>query len=207
MGADNSHFKPDANDPYIAFGEDTLFEGVPDATDPAVIVHEYGHAVHEYLLGERDDSAYEEGFCDFLSACWLDRYNTTQYKREEVMLWESADSIRQPPFPRSMKMNCNFNDQCFGDLTGYNAYKAGDIHGSALWAIYENLGGNDASASVRNKAADIIISSYLDALVTVQDNKPLKSLVNGLIQAYKNLGGNEADIKGPYDALGPWEKR
>ena len=96
-GSDNSHFVvTSSGDIYVAFGEG----GVPDACDPGVIVHEYGHALHHLILGDHTNSSYEEGFNGFLAACWLDRFNEHQFQREEVFPWDNNPGIHWDPTRR-----------------------------------------------------------------------------------------------------------
>jgi hypothetical protein len=216
-GQDNSYFKFDLNGmPYLSFGEDVLPgsntpTSVPDATDAAIIVHEYGHAIHYFLLGHHDNSPFEEGFNDFLAACWLDRYNDNQYRREEVMLWDQSDSVEKNPNRRVnlfSNQNCDFTfsnkrfeDQC---LSGNDYYLLGDLHASALWDIFLSFGGSSADSKVRKDAADKIITLYFDTLIQVKANTPLKNLVDCLSQLHSDRGGQKNIIQNPYDQRGSW---
>ena len=195
-GADNSHFVPSG--PYIAFGEG----GVPDASDPAVIVHEYGHALHHFMLGSHGNSSYEEGFNDFLAACWLDRFNEHQFQREKVFPWDNNKSINWDP-KRRVDLSERFDDQGF---SGYGFYFKGDVLATALWDIFLNIGGNSPNADERKAAADTIIHTYLEMLVTVQDNKPPEDLANGLITADDALTGgrHRAVIQDAFRRRGLW---
>jgi len=179
---DNSHFVVSASGAtHIAFGEG----GVPDASDPGVILHEYGHALHYFLLGSHSNSSYEEGFNDFLAASWLDRYNNHQYQREEVFPWDNCPSVHWDA-TRRVDRNERFDDSGF---SGYGFYRKGSVLATALWDIYLNIGGNSTNATVREKAADAMIHLYLEMLVSVQDNEPATDLANGLITADDALTG------------------
>jgi hypothetical protein len=182
-GADNSHFHANIGGvPYITHGKG----GVPDASDPGVITHEYGHAVHHYLLPSNvPNSSYEEGFNDFLAACWLDRYNTHQFQREEVFPWDNCPNIHWDP-SRRVNLTARFDDSGF---SGYGFYFKGDIMATALWDLFLNIGGDSSNENVRKAAADAVIHLYLEMLVAVQDNDPVADLINGLITADDAMTG------------------
>ncbi len=209
---DRAYFDLDnAGNPYISLGdEDEMCQVSPDATDPGVITHEYGHAIHYYLLdndGTSDrhaNNSCEEGFCDFLSACWLDRLNEKQYKRAEVMLWERKG---KDPEVKNRRVNLGAKEFRFDhdDYEIWDTYLQGDIHASALWEIYLKIGGNSKDADKRIKAADEIISLYVDMLPNVPDCGSLKDLVKGLIEADKTpprTGARETVIKATYEKRG-----
>ena len=198
-GSDNSHFVPTGTDaPYIAFGEG----GVPDASDPGVIVHEYGHALHHYMLGSHSNGSYEEGFNDFLAACWLDRFNEHQFQRESVFPWDNNAAINWGP-KRRVDLPERFDDHSFD---GYGMYLQGDVHATALWNVYVHMGGASPTADVRRDAADRVIRLYMEMLVIVQNNRPIEDLVNGLITADENLysGRHRAIIQDAYRRRGLW---
>lgn len=182
-GDDNSHFSPSG--PYIAFGEG----GVPDASDPGVILHEYGHALHHFLLNYHANSSYEEGFNDFLAACWLDRFNEHQFQREEAMPWDQHYSGTNHWGPtRRMDLPHRFDDANFGY---YDFYLKGDVFATALWEIFLNMGGRSANPDERRAAADTLLHLYMEMLVLTQKNNPPEDLVNGLIQVDGALTGGK----------------
>lgn len=173
-GDDNSHFSPSG--PYIAFGEG----GVPDASDPGVILHEYGHALHHFLLGIHANSSYEEGFNDFLAACWLDRFNDHQFQREEAMPWDQHYSGTTHWGPtRRVDLSQRFDDANFGY---YDFYFKGNVFATALWEIFLNMGGRSDNPDERRAAADTLLHLYMEMLVLTQKNNPPEDLANGLIQ-------------------------
>ena len=182
-GADNSHFHENIGGvPYITHGKG----GVPDASDPGVIVHEYGHALHHYLLTSTvANSSYEEGFNDFLAACWLDRFNVHQFQREEVFPWDNNPGIHWDP-TRRVDRSERFDDAGFA---GYGFYFKGSVFATALWDFYLNIGGNSSNENVRKAAADAVIHTYLEMLVAVRDNDPAEDLANGLITADDAMAG------------------
>lgn len=209
-GADaGSHFLVNIqNESEITFGEDKFSfpQGVPDSTDPGVIIHEYGHAIHHFIIGDHDNGPFEEGFCDFLSTCWLDRFNIKQFEREKVMLWQASDSIFKYFYElRRVDLDPRLYNFDTVNNYDYDLYFIGDIHASALWQIYLNFGGKSPDPKTRQDAADQIIKLYIEMLAAIQDNNPLRDIVNGLAQAHEMMEGDKQEILDPYNARGDWE--
>jgi len=182
-GADNSDSSLNVSGTLIIhLGEG----GVPDASDPAVPVHEYGHSIYRVLkVDSTYPYSYEQGWCDFLAACWLDRFNEHQFEREEVFTWDNCSAVHWDP-TRRLNLTEKFND------AGFNTYGhdfKGSIFASALWDWFLNMGGSSANANVRRWAADEAICTYLDMIVLTGVNSPPTTLVNGLIQADENRTG------------------
>jgi len=174
-GDDQSWFTTDINgDPYIAHGEG----GVPDASDPGVIVHEYGHAVHSFLASNQT-YANEHIFCDFLATAWVDRYNEKQFAREEVFPWDNNPHNQWSTW-RRVNLTERFDDVGY---SGYPDTKKGAIGATALWDLFLNIGGNSPYPDVRRWAADEAIRTYMNMLVTVANNTSTENLINGLITA------------------------
>lgn len=164
--------------------------GVPDASDPAVVVHEYGHSIYR-LMGVASTYPYscEQGWCDFLAACWLDRFNEHQFQREEVFPWDNCSSVH---WDATRRLDCKerFDDANF---SSYGHDFKGSIYATALWDCFLNIGGNSSNANIRRWAADEIIRTYLDMLVFLDSNEAqqedYKKLVQALITADFNRTG------------------
>ncbi|MGH3737592.1 MAG: M36 family metallopeptidase [Micromonosporaceae bacterium] len=182
-GADNSHFSTGAGGAHLCFGEG----GVPDANDAHVIIHEYGHAMHWELGADQNSTHgyYEEGLVDLLAACYLDRFNTAQYHREQVFPWDNNKNINWDP-KRRLDLPERFDDAGFAN---YGAYHKGDILATALWDVFLNIGGASAHPGVRQAAADTIVRTMMEMLLTVADERPALDLANGWINADVALTG------------------
>jgi hypothetical protein len=194
QGQDQSHFVVTAAGTYhVAFGEG----GVPDASDPHVVVHEYGHAVHHFL--GTSQGGYEEGFNDFLAAAWLDRFNDKQFQRTAVFPWDNCAALNWGP-KRRLDLGEKFSDAGFD---GYDMYLQGDVLATALWALFLALGGS-GNAVAREGAADTVVRLYLEMLITAADDSPAQDLANGLLVADQALNGgaNKAAIKKAFKARG-----
>lgn len=176
---DNSLFRVEADDtPCIVFGEG----GVPDASDAHVIVHEYGHAIHHFLKSRQ--GCYEEGFCDFLAAAWLDRFNRHGLSREIVFPWDNNRDIKWGP-RRRLDRPEKFSDQSF---RSYERYLVGDIWATALWDLFLSIGGNGAPDD-RIAAVDTIIRMYMEMLLQVDDHSDPVRLAQALMEADKAIHG------------------
>ena len=193
-GQDQSHFVVTAAGSYhIAFGEG----GVPDASDPHVVVHEYGHAAHHFL--GTTQGGYEEGFNDFMAAAWLDQFNTHKFQRTAVFPWDNCSAVNWGP-KRRLDLKEKFSDRGFD---GYDMYLQGDVLATALWDLFLALGGS-GTAPARKKAAATVIQIYLEMLITAADDSLAEDLANGLLVADQalNNGKNKAAIQKVFKARG-----
>ncbi len=193
-GQDQSHFVVTAAGSYhIAFGEG----GVPDASDPHVVVHEYGHAVHHFL--GTSQGGYEEGFNDFLATAWLDQFNAHRFQRAAVFPWDNCAAVNWGP-KRRLDLKEKFSDTGFDS---YDMYLQGDVLATALWGLFLDRGGS-GTAAARKKAANTVIRIYLEMLITAADDSAPADLANGLLVADQalNNGVNKAAIKKAFKARG-----
>lgn len=187
-GEDNSHFVvPLSGQPYIAFGEG----GTPDASDPGVIVHEFGHALHYFLLGGSiQNSPFEEGFNDVLSCVFRDRFNVHGFDRANPFPWDNNKTVNWDP-SRRCDVDLRFDDP---DYHSYDTYVKGTIYATALWNIYLEFGGNSENALDRLQAAGAFTGTCIDMLIALGDTGPVEDLANGLILSdYCRTGGRYAD--------------
>jgi len=174
-GEDNSHFVvPVLGPPYLSFGEG----GTPDASDPGVIVHEFGHAAHFLLIGRMlGPASCEEGFNDFLSCVFRDRFNKRDFDRPNPFPWDNNLTDGWDT-KRRCDVNYRYNDSSYKRS---GLYRKGSWFASALWDIYLRMGGENEDPEIRLKASADIVTTYFDMLISVGANGPLKDLVNGLI--------------------------
>ncbi len=187
----NSFFDPNASPAYIAYGTNekdpstgTPLVGVPDAQDPGVVVHEYGHAIH-YFLKREQLYHHEHWFCDFLAVAWVDRYNKHQYVRAEMFPWDNNTGDEWSTV-RRVDLTQRFDD------SGYASYKSvlqGAIGATALWDWFLNIGGDSPDANTRRQAADEAIRTYMEMLLLVSSNTTAENLAKGLITADANRTG------------------
>ncbi|TSA37072.1 MAG: hypothetical protein D4R64_06225 [Porphyromonadaceae bacterium] len=198
--ADNSHFVvPVSGSAYLGFGEG----GTPDASDPGVIAHEFGHALHYFLLGRLlPPASSEEGFNDFLSCVFRDRFNVHRFDRANPFPWDNNSTVNWDP-TRRCDMEFRFDDPSYDN---YGFYKKGTVYAAALWDIYLEIGGKSENADDRLKAAGNITGTCLDMLIAVGDTGPVMDLANGLISSDNSRTGGryEKVIRDAFRKRGLW---
>lgn len=174
-GSDNSHFSPaHPRGPTIVLG----LGQIPDASDPAVLAHEYGHALHYLLLGPHGVTPWEEGFNDFFATCWLDRVNVHGHARTEVFPWDNNPSVRWDDW-RRVDVSERFDAPDYAD---FDHYLRGNIWATALWDGYLALGGDAPDLATRETAADAMIRGYLEGLTSLRSTQSAKDLAVALRQ-------------------------
>lgn len=198
---DNSHFVAPVKGPvYIGFGEG----GTPDACDPGVIVHEFGHALHYFLLGRLlAPTSCEEGFNDFLSCVFRDRFNVHRFDPANPFPWDNNSTVNWDS-TRRCDMKFRFDDPSYDR---YGFYKKGTVYATALWDIYLEIGGKSENADDRLKAAGEITGMCLDMLIAVGDTGPVADLANGLINSdnSRTAGRYEKVIRDAFRKRGLWK--
>lgn len=198
--ADNSHFVAPVKGPvYIGFGEG----GTPDASDPGVIVHEFGHALHYFLLGgQTAPGSFEEGFNDFLSCVFRDRFNVHGFDRANPFPWDNNSTVSWDA-TRRCDMDYRFDDPKYDT---YGFYKKGTVYATALWDIYLETGGKSKSEDDRLQAAGEITGLCLDMLISIGDTSPITDLARGLISSDKSRTGGRCEkiIREAFRKRGLW---
>ncbi|MFD0366872.1 M4 family metallopeptidase [Streptomyces sp. NPDC059071] len=146
-GSDNSFFTDKKDE--IRFGKG----GVDDAEDAEVIVHEYGHAVHEAQVPgfgtSAEAGAIGEAFGDYLAVevgnaaaarhGWPVKANPAC-----VADWDSVSYSRAPHCLRTVD-----GDKVYSDRTG-EVHADGEIWSRALWDIRGALGARTADRIIVN---------------------------------------------------------
>ena len=200
-GADNSHFAAPVTGPvYIAFGEG----GTPDASDPGVVTHEFGHALHYFLLSRLAEAgSFEEGFNDFLSCVFRDRFNVHGFDRANPFPWDNNSTVSWDP-TRRCDMKYRFDDKSYNK---YGFYKKGTVYATALWEIYLEIGGKSTNPDTRLKAAGEIMATCLEMLIAVGDTTPIADLANGLISSDQSRSGGKHKevIREAFRKRGLWD--
>jgi hypothetical protein len=132
-GADNSHYKPSTES--IAFGEG----GVDDGEDPAVIIHELGHAIHDFVTGGANNFSRAEGLSEGFGDYWAQSFTNSfrDYKDyeghyNEVFRWDGPPwgSDRRTDVATAYKIN----------TFGSNDYTGGSIFATVLTKINTDIG-------------------------------------------------------------------
>jgi zinc metalloprotease ZmpB len=180
-GADNS-FETDHPKDEIRFGKG----GVDDAEDAEVILHEYGHAIHDgsgFVFGSEQAGAISEGFGDY----WAVDFSDVQSQKLGVPELE--------PLPCVMDWDATFYTStvphCLrrldeplkypGDLDG-EVHEDGRIWSHALWNINRSIG--------HIKADTVILKGQIDFPGTT-----MPDLASRIVAAAQNIYGPSTATK------------
>ena len=188
LGFDNSFYQP-GND-IIVLGAG----GVDDGEDAEVIVHEYGHAVHDAQVpgwGETaEGGAMGEGWGDFLAGAYYAK-NSGGFQDECIAEWDATSySDADPPCLRrldSPKMYPkDIEDEVHAD---------GEIWSAFLWRLRDRLVPRKAAAKMdahklagaRSDAAlRLVLASHFFLTPTAE----FGDAIDGLKMAARSLGHN-----------------
>jgi Zn-dependent metalloprotease len=171
-GQDNSFETTHPKD-ELRFGKG----GVDDAEDAEVILHEYGHAIHEgsgFVFATEEAGAISEGFGDYWAADVSQIFAPTP-DPACVADWDSTSYTSTVPHClRRVDTNRHYPEDLNGEV-----HHDGTIWSRALWDIHNALG---------NVRADtIILQGQIDFPGT-----SMKDLATRLVATAQQLYGNAA---------------
>jgi hypothetical protein len=176
LGQDNS-FETDHPKDELRFGKG----GVDDAEDAEVILHEYGHAIHDaqgFSFASEEAGAISEGFGDYWAVDVSDivarRLGVPELEPLAcVMDWDATFYTSTVPHClRRLDSNLHYPEDLDGDV-----HDDGRIWSQALWTIRQSLG---------NVVADtIILEGQFDFPGTT-----MVELANRTIASAQSLYGN-----------------
>ena len=180
MGYDQSFYMP-AQD-LLLFGAG----GVDDGEDAEVILHEYGHAVHDAQVpgwGSRHEGgAMGEGFGDFLAAAFYGREISGGFGDVCIMDWDATSySDDDPPCLRRVDSTKQYPQ----DMTGDSVHADGELWSSFLWRLRSQLGENSVEQS------DNVITLVLTSHEFLTPTAEFGDAVAALRQAAVALGQTE----------------
>jgi hypothetical protein len=177
-GQDNS-FTTDHPSNEIRFGKG----GVDDAEDAEVILHEYGHALHQgqnFSFASEQAGAISEGFADYWAVTVTDVVSKRLGVPEREPLpcvadWDSTSYTSGVPHClRRLDTDLHYPQDLNGEV-----HHDGQIWSRALWDIRQSLG--------NVKADTIILTGSMDFPGTT-----MTDLANRTIAAAQQLYGNSA---------------
>ena len=178
-GQDNS-FETDHPTAEIRYGKG----GVDDAEDAEVILHEYGHALHEasgFQFASEEAGAISEGFGDYWSVTSTNYVlaNVLHVQSKTplacVMDWDSTSyTSKVPHCLRRLDAGLHYPENLSGEV-----HHDGTIWSQALWTINQSLG--------NTKADTIILKAQIDFPGTT-----MTDLANRTIATAQDLYGNSA---------------
>jgi zinc metalloprotease ZmpB len=147
LGQDNSFETTHPKD-ELRFGKG----GVDDAEDAEVILHEYGHAIHEgsgFVFATEEAGAISEGFGDYWAVDFADITARKLGVPERVVLacvmdWDATSyTSRVPHCLRRLDEDLMYP----GDLDG-EVHDDGRIWSHALWNINRSIGSTKADTAI-----------------------------------------------------------
>ena len=152
-GADNS-FTTDHPNNLIRYGKG----GVDDAEDAEVILHEYGHALHQgqnFSFASEEAGAISEGFADYWAVTVTDVVSKRLGMPEREPLpcvadWDSTSYTSTVPH---CLRRIDGNKHYPGDLVG-EVHADGEIWSRALWDIRNAVGSTKADTLILQGSMD-----------------------------------------------------
>jgi hypothetical protein len=157
QGFDNSFYQP-AND-LMLLGAG----GVDDGEDAEVILHEYGHAMHDAQVPGWGDvhegGAMGEGFGDFVAGAYFARTNNRGESFNVCLMeWDSTSySSSNPTCIRRMDVTKRYPE----DMSSANArsvHDDGELWSTFLWRVRSQLKGNAVQKS--DAAIRLVVASH-----------------------------------------------
>jgi zinc metalloprotease ZmpB len=179
LGYDNS-FETDHPKLEIRYGKG----GVDDAEDGEVILHEYGHAIHDsqnFSFASEEAGAISEGFADYWAVTVSDHVDTLLGVPQLEPLacvadWDSVSYTSTVPHClRRIDTNLHYPTDLNGEV-----HHDGQIWSRALWDIRQALG--------PTKADTLILTGSFDFPGTT-----MTALANSTVQAADQLYGANAE--------------
>lgn len=155
---------------------------VPAAADMSVLVHEYIHAVCDFLSNHRGNSGYEHAFCDALAVIYRHRFDSTgQYSAKVFPFYNNQfDAQRHETGVRTLDRAEQFDSPNF---ESWSDEVKQSMLATAFWEAYTSLGGRSSKPCERYFAGDMVTRILINALA----KKKQSGSVN-LIEAKKMAG-------------------
>jgi hypothetical protein len=202
-GADNSFGSAGG----LSLGASFDGSGVADASDAMVILHEYGHALQDFVIAGSNQnnfvSGVAEGFCDFLPAVYYDDKHVKPSDTRGLMFSWNDNRADRPSGRR------RYNWPAPPDSTVWDAgggYDKGQQWASAMFELYRKLGGDSAQAPVSQAARDLVIRLHLVANGMIPGvHATITQMAQQIEAADTNLAGwryaNDLHLKVIYDTF------
>jgi hypothetical protein len=160
-GQDNS-FETDHPKDEIRYGKG----GVDDAEDAEVILHEYGHAIHDgsgFVFGSEQAGAISEAFGDYWAVDFSDIMANRLGVPERVTLacvmdWDATSYTSTVPHClRRLDSNLHYPNDLDGEV-----HDDGRIWSQALWTINRDLGHERADKIILNAQSNFPGTTMVD---------------------------------------------
>lgn len=194
ISPDNSYYSDD--DKALHFGDG----GVDDAEDADIVIHEYGHAIHDNQVpgwgpgGDTEQRAMGEGWGDFLPGMYYVFKGDATYQADyKYCIGEWDATSYNPAETGNPGSGClrwiNGRDELDGtDIGAYSGepneeHDDGRYWSAALTCVFEGMGGN---LTARDNIIKIVLQSHF-SIVPDTSNDGFEDGVDALILADQNL--------------------
>lgn len=179
-GSDNSHYISATGS--IAFGDG----GVDDAEDSDVVVHELGHAVHDWLTvgGLSQVNGLSEGFGDYLAASYsrsLGQWTDSDPQNQWVFSWDGHN-----PFWAGRVTN--YGATYPGGLVG-QVHRDGQIFSTCMMRIWDEIG------------RERIDKAVFEGLAMTNSGTNQQDAARAILQAAINMGYTESELASIFDNM------
>ncbi len=158
---DNSYY--DGSNGNLYFGDG----GVDDAEDAEIVLHEYGHSVHDDIsgIGGGQNGAMSEGFGDYLAA--------SRFANARVGEWDAVSyDSHNPPYLRRVDGNKHYPEDLVSQV-----HADGEIWSAALWDLMQDLGAATADSLV------------IQGMFSQTSSSNMTAAANTIVQADQSLYG------------------
>lgn len=179
-GADNSHYIGSIGS--VAFGDG----GVDDGEDADVVIHEMGHAVHDWLTvgGLSQVNGLSEGFGDYLAASYsrsLGQWDPSDPQYQWVFSWDGHN-----PFWGGRRTN--YGASYPSGLTG-SIHTDGQIFSTCMMRIWDRIG--------REK----IDTAVFEGLAMTGSSTSQQGAAEAIMQAAIALAYTELELNAIYEEM------
>ncbi|MGN6519014.1 MAG: BACON domain-containing protein [Dokdonella sp.] len=182
-GDDNSRYDSGAED--LSFGEG----GVDDAQDADVLIHELGHAIHDFITGGNlsQNEGLSEGFGDYTGGAWSRDYPNQWTPSDPAYFWIYSWDGHNPFWPGRV-LNYQVSNT-------YAAVQNQEIHSAGQYWSSCNLVARDAFvAADPANGAKRFDKAYFTGLSMTGSNTNQKDAAQAVIDAAATLGYTQAEI-------------
>ena len=173
----------------VAFGDGG--DGIPDASDAMIILHEYGHFLQDKTIPGSAlgnfPGGLSEGFCDFLAAVYYDDKHADPAKTRGLMFSWDANVTDGTWAGRRYDRDWKVTDPKWKNGGGYQGAEGWC---STVFELYRKLGGDSAKATRRATARDLAIRLHVVANSGVPGtNTTISEMAHAIEEADLHLGG------------------
>jgi parallel beta-helix repeat protein len=177
-GNHGSHYSP--SNCYVSFGDLCIDDG----EDQDVIIHEYGHAIHDAFIAGYgfggDLRGVSEGIGDYLAISY--RRQLSSFQADKIFPW---DGNGESWSGRTLEPDYNYYEhwwlENFNWVDNYSEYIQGTLWASTMMDIEEN-------GSV---GRDVATTLLLDGVSHVSISSPVHDVIYGMLQADRDLYDGE----------------